>query len=189
MMLAHYHGQQWNTSEVSRSLGESHPTVKRHLDVLSESFMVRQLQPWFENLGKRQVKSPRIFLRDAGLLHSLLGVDSFSALEGHPKLGASWEGFVIEEVIRALGDRNVYLWSTPAGAELDLLVMAAGHRYGVEVKYSSAPGLSKSMRIAAEDLGLKHLYVAYPGTESYQLNEKTTVIPAEQVISKLLSRR
>ena len=120
-MAAHYHGQIWNASEIGRSLGEAHTTVKRHLDILCGSFVMRQLPPWFD-LGKRQVKSPRVFLRDSGVLHTLLGIPSFAALEGHPKLGASWEGFALEEVLRATGDREAYFWNTQGGAELDLLV-------------------------------------------------------------------
>jgi hypothetical protein len=186
-MLAHYHGQIWNASELSRSLGETHTTVKRHLDILTGALMVRQLQPWHENLGKRQVKSPKVYLRDTGLLHALLGIPSFRALEGHPKIGASWEGFAVEEAIRAAGERNAYFWATQAGAELDLLVIAGGDRYGVEVKYSDAPGMTKSMRIAQEDLRLKRLFVVYPGTESYDLDERTTVVPIDQIRSRLLS--
>jgi hypothetical protein len=186
MMLAHYHGQIGNASEISRSLGESPQTVKRHLDLLTGSFMVRQLQPWVENLGKRQVKSPKVYLRDSGLLHALLGVPSFRALEGHPKLGASWEGFVIEEVLHAVGERNAFFWSTQAGAELDLLVMLNGKRYGVEVKYADAPGMTKSMHIALQDLKLKHLFVAYPGEQSYPLHKKVTVVPASEIRTALL---
>lgn len=186
MMLAHYHGQVGNASEIARSLDESHSTVKRHLDLLTGSFMVRQLQPWHENLGKRQVKSPKVYLRDSGLLHALLGVPSFRALEGHPKLGASWEGFVVEDVIQAVGERNVYFWSTQAGAELDLLVMRKGKRYGVEIKYADAPGMTKSMHIALHDLKLKHLFVVYPGEQSYALHDKVTVVPAGGIRKALL---
>jgi len=188
-MLAHYHGQIWNASELSRSLGEAHSTVKRHLDILTSALMVRQLQPWHANLGKRQVKSPKVYVRDTGLLHALLGIPSFRALEGHPKLGASWEGLVVEEVIRAVGERNAYFWATQAGAELDLLLMVGGQRYGVEVKYGDAPGMTKSMRIALEDLDLKRLFVVYPGTESYELDEQTVVIPLGQIRPHLLSCR
>ena len=184
-MLAHYHGQIWNASEISRSLGEAHTTVKRHLDLLTGALMVRQLQPWHENLGKRQVKSPKIYLRDSGLLHTLLGVPSFRALEGHPKIGASWEGFVVEEVVRAAGERNCYFWATQSGAEVDLLVMAGGHRYGVEVKYADAPGMTKSMRIALDDLQLKKLIVVYPGADSYRLDERAVVVPLDRVRSEL----
>ncbi|MEK7408583.1 MAG: ATP-binding protein [Acidobacteriota bacterium] len=180
-MLAHYHGQIWNASEISRSLGETHTTVKRHLDILTSALVVRQLQPWHENLAKRQVKSPKVYLRDTGLLHALLGVPSFHSLEGHPKLGASWEGFVVEQIVRVAGERNAWFWATQAGAELDLLVMLDGKRYGVEIKYGDAPGLTKSMRIAVEDLGLTRLYVVYPGVSSYDLDEKTTVVPLGEI--------
>jgi predicted AAA+ superfamily ATPase len=185
MMLAHYHGQIWNGSEIARSLGESHTTVKRHLDILTGALMVRQLQPWHENLGKRQVKSPKIYLRDTGLLHTLLGVDSFRALAGHPKLGASWEGFVVEEVIRRVSERNAWFWATQSGAELDLLFTLRGKRYGVEVKYADAPALTKSMRIAREDLKLRRLLVVYPGPEPYDLDEHTRVIPFEDLGGEL----
>ncbi|MCK6531939.1 MAG: ATP-binding protein [Polyangiaceae bacterium] len=175
-MVAHYHGQQWNASEVGRSLGEAHTTVKRHLDVLTGALVVRQLQPWFENLGKRQVKSPKVYIRDSGLLHALLGLGTFSALEGSPRLGASWEGFVVEEVIRAAGERNVYFWATQAGAELDLLVLAGGRRWGIEVKYSDAPAVTKSMRVALADLDLAHLWVVHPGSARYPLDEKIDAV-------------
>jgi uncharacterized protein len=188
MMLAHYHGQLWNASELARSLGESHTTVKRHLDILTGALMVRQLQPWHENLGKRQVKSPKVFLRDTGLLHALLGVPSFRSLEGHPKLGASWEGFVIEEILQLVGERDAYFWATQSGAELDLLLFVGSSRYGVEVKYADAPGLSKSMRIALDDLHLRHLFVVYPGHEAYGLSREVTVLPLEQLKPRLLSR-
>ena len=181
MMLAHYHGQIWNASEIARSLGESHPTVKRHLDILSGALMVRQLQPWHENVGKRQVKSPKIYLRDSGLLHTLLGVPSFRFLQGHPKLGASWEGFVVEEVLQTVGERNAYFWATQSGAELDLLLLVGGKRYGIEVKYGDAPGVTKSMRIALNDLGLRRLFIVYPGDRSYDLDKKIAVVPLEQL--------
>ena len=181
MMLAHYHGQIWNASELARSLGESHTTVRRHLDILTGALMVRQLQPWHENLGKRQVKSPKIYLRDTGLLHTLLGVPSFRFLQGHPKLGASWEGFVLEEILRMVGERNAYFWATQSGAELDLLVRVGGKRYGIEVKYADAPGISKSMRIALSDLGLRRLLIVYPGDRPYNLDKQVAVVPLEQI--------
>jgi predicted AAA+ superfamily ATPase len=184
-MLAHYHGQIWNASEISRSLGEAHTTVKRHLDLLTGALMVRQLQPWHENLARRQVKSCKVYLRDSGLLHCLLGIPSWRELEGHPKIGASWEGFAIEEIIRGVGERNCYFWATQSGAELDLLVMAGGHRYGVEVKYSDAPGMTKSMHVALNDLGLKRLLVVYPGSQSYALGARTQVIPLSRIWSEL----
>lgn len=181
MMLAHYHGQIWNASELSRSLGESHTTVKRHLDILTGALVVRQLQPWHENLGKRQVKSPKIFVRDTGLLHALLGLPSLRSLEGHPKVGASWEGFVLEEILRLVGERHAYFWATQAGAELDLLLLAGDVRYGVEVKYGDAPGMTKSMRIALDDLRLRQLFVVYPGHVAYDLDKRVTVLPLEHV--------
>jgi len=185
MMLAHYHGQTWNAAEIGRSLGESHPTVKRHLDVLTGALMVRQLQPWHANLAKRQIKSPKVYIRDTGILHSLLGVPSFRFLQGHPKLGASWEGFVIEEILSLAGERNAYFWGTQSGAELDLLLFAGGARYGVEVKYGDAPGITKSMRIALDDLQLRHLFVVYPGHDRYELGKRVTALPLEQIRMRL----
>jgi predicted AAA+ superfamily ATPase len=151
--------------------------------------MVRQLQPWHVNLGKRQVKSPKIYIRDSGLLHTLLDVPQFRALEGHPKVGASWEGFVVEEAVRAAGERNCYFWATQSGAELDLLVLTGGKRYGVEIKYADAPGMTKSMHIALSDLNLSRLLVVYPGSESYPLNEKTMVVPLTHLRAELRGNR
>ena len=170
-MAAHYHGQIWNASEIGRSLGEAHTTVKRHLDILCGAFVMRQLPPWFENLGKRQIKSPKVYLRDSGLLHALLGVPSFAALEGHPKLGASWEGFALEEVLRATGDREAYFWNTQGGAELDLLVFVQGQRYGFEFKYADAPSVTKGLRVAREDLQLRRALLVHPGAKSYPLED------------------
>jgi hypothetical protein len=188
MMLAHYHGQVWNASELARSLGESHTTVKRHIDILTGALMVRQLQPWHENLGKRQVKSPKVYIRDTGLLHALLGVPSFRFLEGHPKLGASWEGFVIEELLQLVSERRAYFWATQSGAELDLLLLLDGARFGVEVKYADAPGITKSMRIALADLGLRQLFVVYPGRDTYELDKRVTVLPLKQIRARLMPR-
>ncbi|MCS7338513.1 MAG: ATP-binding protein [Verrucomicrobiae bacterium] len=175
-MLAHYHGQIWNASEIGRSLGEAHTTVKRHLDILCGAFVVRQLPPWFENIAKRQVKSPKVYLRDTGLLHELLGIPSFAALEAHPKLGASWEGFVLEEVLRVTGDRDAYFWNTQGGAELDLLVFVHGQRFGFEFKYADAPTVTKSLTVAREDLQLKRVFIVYPGEKSYTLNDWAEVV-------------
>jgi predicted AAA+ superfamily ATPase len=175
-MLAHYHGQVWNASELGRSLGEAHTTVRRHLDILSAALMVRQLPPWFENLGKRQVKSPKVYVRDSGVLHTLLGISTIAALESHPKVGASWEGFVLEQVLRRTGERDAYFWATPAGAELDLLVFIRGRRIGFEVKYSDAPRPTKSMAIAQQDLGLDRLLVVYPGKTSYAVRPGLDVV-------------
>lgn len=185
-MLAHYHGQVWNASDISRSLGEAHTTVKRHLDILTGALMVRQVPPWFENLGKRQVKSPKVYLRDSGILHELLGVDSFARLEGHPKLGASWEGFVIEEVLSVTGERHAYFWGTHSGHELDLLVFVNGRRIGIEVKYSDAVSMTKSMHVAMGDLRLDQLMVVHPGKQCYPLAEKAEAVCLRALREKLL---
>ena len=177
MMLAHYHGQVWNASEIARALGEAHTTVKRHLDALTGALVVRQLQPWHENLGKRQVKAPKVYVRDAGLLHALLGTDSAAALHAHPKVGASWEGFVLEELIGLAGERNAFHWRTQAGAELDLLLFVRGKRIGVEVKYADAPSMTRSMQACIESLRLDRLYVVYPGQETYSPHAGVEVMP------------
>ncbi len=184
-MLAHTHGGVLNASAIGQSLGEAHTTVRRHLDQLCGALVLRQLAPWFENLGKRQVKSPKVYVRDTGLLHTLLGVRSFAALEGHPKLGASFEGLVVEHVIAAVGERNAYFWATPAGAELDLFLTLGGARYGVEVKYADAPTITKSMRVALHDLGLERLFIVGPGTDGYPLDERIEVCPLPALVAKL----
>jgi predicted AAA+ superfamily ATPase len=176
-MLAHYHGNIWNAAEPARSLGISQPTVRQYLDVLTEVFMVRQLQPWHENLLKRQVKAPRIFVRDSGLLHQLLGIRTERNLLTHPKLGSSWEGYAIEEVLKLTEPDSAYFWATHSGAELDLLLFKHGRRYGIEIKREDAPRLTPSMRIARHDLKLDHLSVLYPGTRSYDLAPRVTVVP------------
>jgi hypothetical protein len=170
-MSAHYHAQIWNASEIGRSLGEAHTTVKRHLDILCGAFVLRQLPPWFENIGKRQVKAPKVYVRDSGLLHSLIGIQSFAALEAHPKLGASWEGFALEVILRACGDRDAFFWSTQGGAELDLLLFLGGRRYGFEFKYADAPRVTKSLRIAREDLQLRKAFIVHPGRQTYPLED------------------
>jgi hypothetical protein len=176
-MLAHYHGAVWKASEPARSLGTSEPTVRRYLDLLSGAFMVRQLPPWHENLRKRQVKSPKIYLRDTGILHRLLGIGSQRELLSHPKCGASWEGYAIEELLKALEPTEAYFWATHQGAELDLLLFKGGRRFGFEVKRADAPRVTPSMRIALEDLGLEHLTVLYPGDVPYELGERISVVP------------
>ncbi len=180
-MLAHYHGQIWNGSEIGRSIGETHPTVRRHLDILTGAFMVRQLQPWFENVGKRTVKSPKMYIRDCGLVHALLGIEEFAQLESHPKFGASWEGFVIEQLLRLSGDRNAYFWATQGGAELDLLLIAKGRKWGVEVKYADAPAMTRSMHVALEDLKLEHLWVIHPGKHTFPMHDKVTALPITEL--------
>ncbi|MEW6403093.1 MAG: ATP-binding protein [Chloroflexota bacterium] len=176
-MTAHYHGQVWNAAEFARSLGVSEVTARRYLDILAGAYMVRILPPWFENIGKRQVKSPKIYIRDSGILHGLLQLGALPELQSHPKLGASWEGFAIEQIIRLLDTRDAYFWSTHGGAELDLLVHAGGRRYGFEIKYADAPGTSRSMQVALRDLGLEHLWIVYPGQHEYALDERITALP------------
>lgn len=176
-MLAHYHGGVWNAAEPARSLGITEPTVRRYLDLLTGLFMVRQLQPWHENLKKRQVKSPKVYIRDSGLLHELLGVRNEKDLLSHPKCGAFWEGYAIEQVLRVVNADQAYFWATHQGAELDLLLFKDGRRFGVEIKRQDAPGLTPSMRIALEDLGLTRLTVLYPGNQSYDLAKGISVLP------------
>lgn len=171
-MLAHGHGQVWNASALGRALGLSDKTVKSYLDDLTQTYMVRQLQPWFENLAKRQVKSPKVYLRDSGILHHLLSLDGYEALSGHPAVGASWEGFALEQVLRLSGTRDAYFWSTQSGAELDLLLFKNGKRIGYEFKYSEHPTVTRSMRIAMEDLRLDQLWVICPGDVRTRLDER-----------------
>jgi predicted AAA+ superfamily ATPase len=176
-MLAHYHAQTWNAAELARALAVNESTVRHYLDLLTGVFMVRQLPPWHENLGKRQVKAPKVYVRDSGLLHSLLGIADRRDLENHPKVGASWEGYAVEEVIKALQPDEAYYWATYNRAELDLLLFKNGRRIGVECKRADAPVLTPSMRIAMADLKLDHLYVVYPGAKAYTLAKKVEVVP------------
>jgi len=180
VMIAHYHGQVWNAAEFARALGASENTARRYLDILAGAYMVRVLPPWFENLKKRQVKAPKIYLRDSGLLHALLQLAGLHDIQGHPKVGASWEGFVLEQILGELDARNAYFWATHGGAELDLLVMHAGKRLGFEIKYTDAPKLTRSMRVALSDLELEHLWVVYPGRDSYPLDNNVTAVPVEE---------
>ena len=184
-MVAHYHGQILQVSELARSLGTSEPTARRYLDILCGTYVVRQLPPWFENLKKRQVKAPKIYIRDSGILHALLNIPDVVSLESNPKLGASWEGFAIEQILSITGDREAYFWATHGGAELDLLVFHEGKRIGFEFKYSENPGTSKSMRIAESDLGLDHLYVVHPGKHSFRLTENITASTLPDAIKAL----
>ncbi len=180
-MVAHYHGQVWNAAEFARSLGTSENTARRYLDILSGAYMIRVLPPWFENLKKRQVKAPKIYIRDTGLLHSLLQISTLTDLQGHPKIGASWEGFALEQIIGAFQTRDAYFWATHAGAELDCMIIQKGKRHGFEFKYADAPGRTRSMQIAIENLGLEHMWVIYPGKQKYKLDSKITVIPLEEI--------
>lgn len=185
-MVAHYHGQVWNAAEFARSLGSSEPTARRYLDLLSGAFVVRQLQPWYENIGKRQVKAPKIYIRDSGMLHALLSVQTHKDLTGHPKYGASWEGFALGQVLDLLRPEESYFWATHGGAELDLLIFRRGKRYGFEFKCEDAPRLSKSMKVALDDLGLEKLWVVYPGPQAYRLGKKAEVLPLKDLKPDLI---
>jgi len=182
-MVAHYHGQTWNGAELARALAVGESTVRRYLDLMTGVFMVRQLSPWFENLGKRQVKAPKVYVRDSGLLHALLGITDRHGLEHHPKVGASWEGYAVEEVLKAMRPDEAYYWATHNGAELDLLLFKDGRRIGVECKRADAPALTPSMRIALSDLKLDELRVVYPGTSRYRLGERVEVVPLSDFVA------
>lgn len=178
-MLAHNHGQIFNASGIGGSLGVSDHTAQRYLDLLSGTFMIRQLRPWHYNTKKRIIKRPKIYFRDSGILHALLSLENQKDILSHPKLGASWEGFALEEIIRdlCLGENDAFFWGVHTGAELDLVFEKNGRLYGVEVKYAQAPSLTPSMRLARKELSLKRLWVVYPGKEEYSLAEDVTVIP------------
>lgn len=181
-MIAHYHGQVWNAAELARALAIGETTVRRYLDLMTGVFMARQLPPWFENLGKRQVKAPKIYLRDTGLLHALLGVANQRDLEFHPKVGASWEGYAVEEVLKAIRPDEAYFWATHGGAELDLLLFKNGRRIGIECKRADAPTLTTSMQTAMADLKLNELHVLYPGDRRYPLASKIDAVPLAEFI-------
>ena len=176
-MLSHYHGQNLNSAELSRSLGITAPTAKRYVDILTGAFMVRQLHPWFENIKKRQVKSPKIYFRDSGILHYQLGIANEAELLAHPKLGASWEGFVIEQALQYFEPEDQYFWSTQSDANLDLLMFIQGKRIGMECKFTDKPRVSASMRSAMDLLSLEHLYIAYTGEKRYMIDDKIEVVP------------
>lgn len=176
-MLAHYHGQTWNAAEPARALGVNESTTRRYLDLLTEALMIRQLQPWHANLRKRQVRSPKVFVRDSGLLHQLLGIDSEKALASHPKLGASWEGFVIEQVLALEAHDEAAFWATHQGAEIDLILRRGDRLLGVECKRADAPRLTPSIRIALEDLGLERVAVVYPGDRRYTIADRVEAVP------------
>ncbi len=175
-MLAHWHGQTWNASELGRSMSATDKTVRRYLDLLTGTYMVRQLQPWFENLGKRQVKAPKVYLRDTGVLHALLGLGTDEALLSHPRAGASWEGFVIEEVLTALRPANAWFWGAHGGGEIDLLLLENDRRLGFEMKFSEAPDVSRSMYNLVDTLRLDQLFVVCPGRASYPVTERISVL-------------
>lgn len=187
MMLAHCHGQVWNASELARSFGAAHTTVRRYLDVLSSALVVVQLHPWHENISKRQVKSPKVYIADSGLLHALLGCVTMHDLEGHPKVGASWEGFVLGEVVRRLNVREdeCYFWATQRGAELDLLIVRGQKRVGFEIKRTSVPKITRSMRSALSDLNLDRIDVIHAGDKTYPLSETVRAVALTRMHSDI----
>ena len=176
-MIAHYHGQIWNGSALSRSFGVSEKTVKRYLEILEGTFLVRTLPPWHDNLGKRLVKSPKVYIRDSGILHALLGIDTMDALLSHPVAGASWEGFAVESVRARFPEAQAFFYATHGGAELDLLLIDHNRRYGFEMKLNEAPKLTRSMMVSIENLKLDGLFVIYPGARQYPLSERVSALP------------
>lgn len=188
-MLAHYHGQVWNASELARSMDASPTAVNHYRDLLAGTFMIRVLPPWFENLGKRLVKSPKVYLRDSGILHFLLGIEADDELPMHPRYGASWEGFALEQTLVALGSRDAYFYATQRGAELDLMLLRRGKRWGFEFKCTDAPRTTKAMHIAINDLGLEHLWIVYPGSVRYPITDRITAMPLVEVNETALGWR
>lgn len=188
-MLAHLHGQLWNAADLARALGSKEDTARRYLDILSGAFMIRQLPAWFENIGKRLVKAPKVYFRDTGVLHVLLGLRTYDEVMSHPKQGFSWEGFAIEQFIRlARADRDAFFYKTHGGAELDLLLIRGGKRYGLEFKYLDVPCTTRAMHIVIEDLQLEKLWVVYPGGTGYALQENIEVVPlekSERIVEKI----
>jgi uncharacterized protein len=180
-MAAHYHGQIWNGAEMAVAMGVSQLTVRRYLDLLAGMFLIRQLPPWFENIAKRQVKSPKIYFRDTGLLHYFLAIGSLPDLQGHPKLGASWEGFALEQTMAMLQYPDAYFWATHSGAELDLMITRGGRRYGFEFKYTDAPRWSRSLESALHDLQLERVFVIHPGQERFPVHERGEAVPLHAV--------
>lgn len=181
-MLAHYHGQTWNGAELGRALGMSASTVRRYLDALTDALVVRQLTPWFANISKRQVRAPKVYIRDSGLLHRLLGVRDQVDLLGHPKVGASWEGFVIEQLVTLLGERDPSFWATHTGAEIDLRINIGGKSIGLEIKRTDQPRVTLSMRSALSSLELDHLFVVHAGSRRFTLDSDITALPAREVL-------
>ena len=183
-MLAHYHGNAWNASEISRSLGLTNKTIRHYADILAGAFMVRLLPPWFENVGKRLVKSPKAYIRDSGILHALLGIRGEAERDAHPKLGASWEGFALETLIQShQAENQSYFWGTQGGAELDLLIAKGGKKIGFEFKYADAPKITRSMRVAQEDLALDTLYIVHPGSDRFPLSDNTEALSLAAAIA------
>lgn len=186
MMLAHYHGQTINYSEFGRSFGASDNTIRRYLDLLTSTFMIRQLPPWYENIQKRQVKAPKIYFRDSGIFHSLIGVQNAEELHFHPKLGPSWEGFAIETIIRhyRAGEGECYFWSAYGRAELDLLIFSGSKRIGFEIKHTDAPKTTNSLKTAINDLNIDHAFVVYPGKDLFRLTSSIDAVGLETLVSE-----
>ena len=180
-MLAHVHSQTWNASALSRSMGVGVNAVNRYRNLLAGTFMIRVLPPWFENVGKRVVKAPKVYIRDSGILHHLLGLESMDNLVRHPAYGPSWEGFALEQTLIAFGTRQAYFWGTHRGAELDLMLLRGGRRWGFDFKCADAPRTTRSMHTVIEDLGLQYLWVVYPGELEYPLKEKITAVPLRKI--------
>jgi predicted AAA+ superfamily ATPase len=182
-MVAHYHGQTWNAAEPARALGVNELTTRRYLDLLTDALMIRQLQPWHANLRKRQVRSPKVYVRDSGLLHQLLGIESAKALESHPKLGASWEGFAIEQILAHERHGEAAFWATYQGAEIDLVLRRDDRLFGVECKRADAPRLTPSIRIALDDLGIERVAVVYPGEKRYPIADRVEAVPLDDLVA------
>ncbi|RLA93139.1 MAG: hypothetical protein DRG83_21425 [Deltaproteobacteria bacterium] len=186
VMLAHYHGQIWNASTFAHSISTSQKTAKRYLDILTDAFVVRQLQPWFENIKKRQVKSPKVYVRDTGILHALLGMETERDLYYNPRLGASWEGFVVEQIVTMAHNADIYFWATHAGTELDAMLMGGTKRIGIEIRYTDAPKITKSIRMAMKDLNLDYVYIVYPGRKTFPLEKKIDALSIRD-LSRILA--
>ncbi|MBN1981653.1 MAG: ATP-binding protein [Chitinivibrionales bacterium] len=182
-MLAHYHGNIWNAAEPARSLGIGESSVRRYLDLLTDIFMIRQLKPWHAAIQKRQVKSPKVYFTDSGILHQLLGIKTAYDLLSHPKCGLSWEGYIIEELMQIFKSDEVYFWSTHNNAEIDLLLTGKGRKIGIECKRSDAPKVTPSMRIALDDLKLSEIFVIYPGDKSYLMADKIHAVAFQDMVS------
>ncbi len=182
-MLSHFHGQIINYAEFAKSFGISDMTVRKYTDILEGTFMVRLLQPWFRNIGKRLVKRPKLYLRDSGIFHTLLSIQAYEQLITHPKLGSSWEGFALELTCKSIGkrDQEFYFWKTHSGAELDLFWQNQGKNWGIEFKYQDAPKLTKSMQSCMSDLELAHLWIVYPGKQKYKLATNITTLPLTEI--------
>ena len=185
-MVSHYHGQIWNASEIAASMGVSHQTSRNYLDALEQTFMVRRLLPWYVNVGKRLVKSPKIYFRDSGLFHTLQGIDSEVALLSHPKVGASWEGFAVEQILSTILTDDAYFYSVHGGSELDIYL--PNRRIGFEIKRQDAPRLTRSMQIVIEDLKLKELLIVYPGKRAYPISDRVRAVPLYEVAKALGSK-